>query len=147
MSTPARADGAEVVDLPGAKPREINLDAARKARAEARGDQAPPVVVVGGENIALPMELPSGALAAFGTLFAVAEVAGSEDPTPEAMARNLAALAGLEEAAESLFGEAWQRIKATPGGLSFEDVQYLLESALDVYGVSLPESGASGGSS
>ena len=142
-------ESAEVVDLPAAtspaKTKRIDLDAARRARAEARREAGlePPVVVIDGEDVELPVELPSGALTAFGALFAIG--GDLEDESPEAIGRNLRALAALEEAAAELFGPAWPKLKSH--GLSTDDLEVLLGESLEVYGISLPESGASGSSS
>lgn len=113
-------------------PRRIDLDAARKARAEARGVVGGPVVVLEGEEFELPAELPMGALASFGALFAVA-ANGDEDSDRV----HLEALGSLEETASSLFGGAWGRLKEK--GLSFPDLEVLLEGALAAYGINLPE--------
>lgn len=123
------SDAPETVEV---GPRRIDLDAARRARAEARGVVEPPVVVLEGDEFPLPLELPMDALASFGALFAVAET-GDED----ADRVNLAALGSLEETASSLFGPAWPGLKAK--GLSFEDLEELLKGSLAAYGISLPE--------
>lgn len=132
----------EVVDLPAAtspaKTKRIDLDAARRARAEARaaaGQSEVPVVVIDGDEVVLPVELPAGALPAFGALFAIAS--DPEDDSPDAVRKNLHALAALEESASELFGPAWPVLKAK--GLSTDDLEELLGGALEVYGVSLPE--------
>lgn len=110
--------------------RRIDLDAARRARDEKKGE--PPVVVFGGEEYELPRELPAEAVHAFGQL-----VAG--DPS------------GLVAGIEALFGEAWTNLqaaaKAAGRALSFDDEIFLLEAALQEYGFDLPESPASGASS
>lgn len=116
----------EVVEVP---PRTFDLDAARAARREAKGDVEPPTVTVDGVVYDLPAELPVGALSAFGAIFAVA---GSDDGDRV----NLEALGSLEEAASSLFGDTWPVLKAK--NLSFEDLTALLDFALGAYGIDLP---------
>jgi hypothetical protein len=103
--------------------RRIDLDAARRARAEQRGD--PPVVVVGGKEYELPAELPGEVVTSFGLV-----VRGD--------------VSALDSAIGSLFGDKFGEIKAV--GLSWEDEKYLLESVLEEYGFELPESSASGAS-
>lgn len=109
-------------DQPGApgEDRTIDLDAARAARAEKRGPS--PSVKVNGEIHELPAELPAEAVHAFGALM-------RGDPS------------GLELGMRSLFGDAWDRI--TKGTFSLDDEIFLLENALELYGISLPESEAS----
>lgn len=136
--------GVDVVEVPPAtspaKTKTIDLDAARKARREARGDGGEtPHVIIGGERIPLPEELPADALTAIGGLMIV----GEGDEANELA--KLGALAGLNEAAESFFGDAWPKIKAH--GLSLDDLEVLLSGAFEVYGVNLGESGASASSS
>jgi hypothetical protein len=133
------SEAAEVVEVPPAASKRIDLDAARAARAEAKRKAAEeagtsvedPHVILGGERYDLAPELPVGALTAFGALFAVA---GEDDDDRV----NLEALGSLEEAASSLFGEAWPKLKGH--GLSFEDLEVLLDGALGAYGIELPNS-------
>lgn len=123
----------EVVEVPAAASKTIDLDAARAARREAKGEAGDaPVVVLDGERYELPEELPVGALTAFGALFAVAGGADGEEGTRV----NLEALGSLEEAASSLFGAAWPKLKEK--NLSFPDLSFLLEGALGAYGIDLP---------
>lgn len=111
---PARSDNG----------RRIDLDAARRARAEERGD--PPVVVVGGKEYPLPAEMPADVVTAFGM------VARGD-------------VAALNGALLELFGEEnLAAIKAT--GLSWDDEKFLFESAVEEYGFDLPGSSASGAS-
>lgn len=128
---------AEQIEVPPAGRKTIDLDAARRARAEAKAEAGEtvegPLVLIDGEELELPAELPVAALTAFGALFSV--VAGTGDDDDRA---NLAALGTLEEAAASLFGETWPTLKAK--GLSFPDLEYLLGEALSSYGISLPNS-------
>ena len=139
--------GVDVVDVPPAtspaKSKTIDLDAARKARAEARGDGGdPPRVLIGGELIDLPAELPADALAAIGGLMILEEGGGANELA------QLGALAGLNDACSAFFGDAFDRIRSSaPGGLSLDDLEVLLGGAFEVYGVNLGESGASASSS
>lgn len=133
----------EVVDVPAKASKSIDLDAARAARAEAKRQKAEetgeefelPHVILGGERYDLAAELPVGALTAFGALFAVA--AGDEDDE-DGTRVNLEALGSLEDAASSLFGDTWPKLKGH--GLSFEDLEVLLDGALGAYGIELPNS-------
>lgn len=135
---PARRRGgkpqAEEVDVPAegsvAQTRTIDLDAARAARAEARGDAPVPTVRIGGVDYPMPAELPAGALTAFGQIYAAAD---SDEETVQ-----IAALSGMEDALETILGaETWAAVKGL--GLSFDDYEVLLEGAFEVYGVSLGE--------
>lgn len=138
---PAKARGraADVEKVPSAavtdavETRTIDLDAARRARREARGDQAPPHVVLDGERYELPPELPADALTRIGELVAVADLASTDDDVDG----NLRALAGFQSAAGAIFGPAWD-VLATKG-LSLDDLAVLIEGALAIYGVNLPE--------
>lgn len=102
------------------KPRTIDLDAARKARAEAAGDA--PTLIFGGRTIALPNELPA--------LF-LDHIAAER--LTEALRTILAA-----EDLEHIFAQ----------NLSVEDLVALSEGIADVYGLEpgggLPKSPASG---
>lgn len=144
------ADGEAGVDVVGvppatspAKSKTIDLDAARKARREARGDGGEtPNVLIGGERIQLPEELPADALAAIGGLM-ILDAGGDANELAQ-----LGALAGLTDACTAFFGDAYERIRAAaPGGLSLDDLEVLLGGAFEVYGVNLGESGASASSS
>jgi hypothetical protein len=107
--------------------RKIDLDAARRARAETRGEA--PVIVLAGREWTLPAELPADVVTSFGMV-----VRGD--------------VAALEDAMTALFAGQYPDLKAaalaagTP--LSWEDEKYLLESVLQEYGFDLPESSASG---
>lgn len=109
--------------------RRIDLDAARRARAEQRGD--PPVIILAGKEWTLPAELPADVVTSFGMV-----VRGD--------------VAALEDAMTSLFAGQYPALKAaaleTGTPLSWEDEKYLLESVLQEYGFDLPESSASGDS-
>lgn len=104
--------------------RVIDLDAARAARAETRGE--PIVVRLGGKDYPLPAELPADVVTSFGMV----------------MRGDVAA---LNDALVSLFGPELPAIKAV--GLSWEDEKLLLEQTLELYGFDLPESSASAASS
>ena len=108
----------------GSGRRVIDLDAARIARAETRGE--PIVVRLGGKDFELPPELPADVVTSFGMV----------------MRGDVAALG---EALAALFGDELPSIKAAR--LSWEDEKLLLESTLELYGFDLPESSASGASS
>lgn len=97
--------------------REIDLDAAHKARAEKADD--PPAVVLGGERFVLPRSLP--ALVIVGLARAHREEPG-----------------GLEDALAGLFGDQMDR--ALSLGLELEDLDVILEGA---YGEDPGEASAS----
>ena len=110
----------------------IDLDAARAARREKLAP-APELKLLG-EVYVLPRELPADAVHAFGLI----------------MAGDYSA---LTPGMEALYGgpEQWaaivQTAKDAGDPLSFDDEVFLLEEAFDAYGLSLPESSASGSSS
>lgn len=105
----------------------IDLDAARRARAEARGDQIVEVQL-GGKKYRLPDELPAETVHAFGAL-----IQGD--------------YSGLGTGMEALFGDKWDELhtdaRAAGQPLSLEDETFLLEQAFELYGMPLPESPAS----
>lgn len=120
-------------DAPSSAPAEqtIDLDAARAARAEARrkaGKVGPPVVRLLGQEWPLPAELPAETAHAFGAL-----AAGD--------------YSALGPGMEALFGDSWEKLhqaaKDSGEPLSLEDEAFLLEEAMDRYGMTLPESPAS----
>lgn len=100
--------------------RRIDLDAARKARAEQRGE--PPVVILGGAEYELPAELPAGVVTAFGMV-----MRGD--------------VSQLDVALAELFGDRLAELKANR--LSWDDEKELLDQTLNEYGFDLPESSAS----
>lgn len=109
----------------------IDLDAARAARAEARraaGKAGPPVVRLFGKDWPLPPEMPAETAHAFGCL-----AAGD--------------YSALGPGMEALFGKAWaelhQAAREAGDSLSLEDEAFLLEEAMERYGMALPESPAS----
>lgn len=112
----------------------IDLDAARAARAEQRrkdGKVGPPVVRLLGRDWPLPAEMPAESVHAFGSL-----AAGD--------------YSALGPGMEALFGSSWvelhQAAKAAGEPLSLEDEAFLLEEAMERYGMALPESPASASS-
>lgn len=115
---------------PAAPPtdRRIDLDAARKARREKQGP--PPVIVFFGEEYPLPRSLPAEVIDLCGAV-------ASGDYTAVTVAMRVL-LGGL------VYEKVEAKAKAEGDPLELEDVTFLLESALEVYGVTLPESKASG---
>lgn len=111
--------------------RKIDLDAARAARREKQGP-APSILFLGDEH-ALPRGLPAEVLEL------AAGVAGG-DWTAAVPAVRL--LLGGER-----YDELGAKAKAAGEPLELDDVVFLLESVLEVYEVTLPESSASGASS
>lgn len=103
---------------------QINLDAARAARAEALKDTETPTVVFGGETFALPLELPFGVFLQLGEM--------REDPA--------AALDTIRTIVESLFGDDTPRFLAL--GPSFDDLLALVSALIESYDVNLPEPSA-----
>lgn len=116
--------------------KRIDLNAARRARAEARaaaGEDAPALVVGDPEEVyELPPELPLAILDGFAMAAGAQDAEGNLDPS---------ALKGLEEAFAALFGGAdvYAELKARHG-LSIDD----LLTVFDAYGI---DSSALGGSS
>lgn len=107
----------------------IDLDAARAARREARGES--PVLVVDGQELALPEELPFEAAELLGIL------------SPETVKENPTATADIvSKTLAILLGEAYEAFqKASP---SINDVMVLLDGLLKAYGLEdLGESAAS----
>lgn len=98
---------------------ELDLDAARAARAETRGD--PPTVTIGGETFVLPAELPMG--------YVWTLVDGGEDL----------------DALKILFDGQLDRFVAT--GPTREDILALIRGVPGLYGLGPGESVASDGSS
>lgn len=91
--------------------RNIDLDAARAARAAAKQEQ--PTVTFGGKAWVLPAELP----------WAVAEAAAAQDT------------AGIVSAIASMLGEQWPEFKAL--NPSVEDMTALMEAVGDIYAAPL----------
>lgn len=121
MTDPAPDDVATVVE------RHVDLDAERRARREKQGP-APTVTIVG-QTITLPRNMPAEVLD-------LIRSTGTGDYTAPV------------EAFRVLIGaEAYEQISAaakTAGDpLEIDDVIFLLERALVMYEVKLPESGAS----
>jgi hypothetical protein len=116
--TPAPAEPAEPDPILEAarETRRLDLDAARAARVEKLGPA--PVVVVGGEEYELPLELPGAVVTAFGMVMRgdVSEIEG---------------------ALRSLFGEHYEAIAALK--LSWPDQQLILEGVLALYDFDFPE--------
>ena len=133
----------ETVEVPAADSpavtRRIDLDAARAARRDARreraGEDAPltPVLVLNGEDLPLAEELPLSCLTAFGELVALRDVKAGDEV-------DVSAIAGLEAATAELFGpEVFARVKAGPPAMSVEDLMFLLEQAMELYGFTMGE--------
>jgi len=90
--------------------RIIDMDAARKARSEAKGVK--PTVKFGGKVFELPLELP----------FEVAEAATSSNTN------------SMFEAIKVLVGtDQWKQFQDL--GISIDDVGFLLENIAEIYGV------------
>lgn len=108
--------------------RRIDLDEARRARREKQGP--PPSILFFGEDYPLPHSLPAEVIDLVGAVSA-------GDYT--AVTRAMRVLLG---------GEVYEQVakKASDEGdpLELEDVVFLLERALEVYEVKLPESKGSG---
>ena len=142
MTTPP-AGGEEQTTTPR---KTIDLDAARAARREQRtkdGAELAPVVRVNGKEYPLPAEIPAETVHAFGVLFSMdasSLKAGDLSTIGPAMAT-------LSEGMEALFGASWKAIHddamAAGDPLSFQDEVFLLEEAMGIYGMALPESSAS----
>lgn len=110
------------------KKRRIDLDEARRARREKQGP--PPSIVFFGDEYPLPRSLPAEVIDLVGAV-----TAGDYTAVTQAM-RVLLGGPVYETIAE--------KAKAEGDPLELEDVVFLLESALEVYEVTLPESKGSG---
>ena len=126
--------------------QKIDLDAARAARAEARrkaGKDAVPSVRFLAQDWPLPAELPAETVYAFGLLFKL----DPEDLQGGNLSELGPALITFHDGVVALFGATWEKLKAAAiesgEPLSFADEAFLLEEAMDLYGVSLPEASAS----
>lgn len=108
--------------------RKIDLDAARKARREKRG--APPSIVFLGDEHVLPHGLPADVLELAGY------VAGGNWSQAVPAVRILLG--------QEVYDELGVKAREAGEPLELEDVVFLLEKVLEVYEVTVPESGASG---
>lgn len=117
-----------VVEDPGKAPKKLDLDAARKARREKRGP-APSILFLGKDR-PLPSSLPADVLELGGAVAA-------GDWTQAVPAVRIL-LGG------PVYDELRADAEAAGEPLDLEDVVFLLEGALEVYEVTLPESNASG---
>lgn len=108
--------------------KRIDLDANRKARREKQG--APPVIVFFGEEFTLPRSLPAEVIDLVGAV-----QAGDYTAVTKAMRVLLGG---------PVYEQVEAKAKEEGDPLELEDVTFLLERALEVYEVTLPESKASG---
>lgn len=111
--------------------KRIDLDANRKARREKQGP--PPVIVFFGEEFTLPRSLPAEVIDLVGAV-----QAGDYTAVTKAMRVLLGG---------PVYEQVEAKAKAEGDPLELEDVTFLLERALEVYEVTLPESKASGSQS
>lgn len=106
--------------------RRIDLDAARKARLEKKGE--PPVVLFNGKSYVLPLELPADAVTSIGML-------------------SRGDMGALDGVLEGMFGGQLEAIKADAAAagspLSYDDLVFLIEHVVEEYGITLPGSSAS----
>lgn len=105
--------------------RRIDLNAARAARAEARGE--PVTVELGDDVYTLPAEMPASVIGC---------IARAQAGEPSGMLDAMSALVGPD------FDEM-----VTKHNLSLDDLMVLLEGAAESYGLTTPESSASPASS
>lgn len=127
--TEATPEEVEVED-PGKPTRKtIDLDAARRARREKRGPA--PAIVFYGDVYELPHSIPAEVID-----LVAAVNAGDWSVITQAM-RVL--IGGAD-----VYDRLAEKAKAEGEPLELEDVTFLLEQALEIYEVTLPESGASG---
>ena len=132
MSEPV-ADEAPAAPALAAVPddRKIDLDEARRARRETQGP--PPEIVFFGESFPLPRALPAKVIDLIGEV-------GEGDYT--ASTRAMKVLLG-----GAVYDRVAEKAEAEGDPLEIDDVIFLLEKALEIYDVTLPESEASGSSS
>lgn len=109
---------------------QVDLDAARAARAEQNGER--PTVIFGGKTFELPVEMP------FTIVESVNEMqAASESGDGYTISRK------LNEIASDLFGDRYKEfLEQHP---SMPDMQALLENIAPLYGLNQGESSASEG--
>ena len=105
--------------------RRIDLNAARAARAEARGE--PVTVELGDDVYELPAEMPASVIGCIAR-------AQAGDPS------------GMLEAMAALVGDGFDEM-VTKHRLSLDDLMVLLDGASEQYGMTTPESSASPASS
>jgi len=106
----------------------VDLDKARAARAESNGEA--PTVTFGGASFTLPVELPFSMVEEAHTLSA-----SVGDP--------YAITQAISNIAESLFGDRYQEF--LDHGPSMGDMQMLMDSIPELYGMTPGESAASEG--
>lgn len=94
----------------------IDLDAARAARREAKGES--PVVKLNGKEYQLPVELPYEALECIRELNNPETAAGA-----------------LVDITKALMGKNYEKIKSQ---LAFDDLEVFVGGALEEYGVTSP---------
>lgn len=109
---------------------QVDLDAARVARAEANGKS--PTIMFGGKTFDLPPEMP----------FAIVESVGELTKAQED-GDGFATAALLSQIARSLFRDRYQEFLDI--GPSMTDMQTLLENVAGLYGLNTGESPASEG--
>jgi len=126
MTEPASEDAAKATS-----DRTIDLDAARKARREKQGPR--PNVVFFGETFPLPYGLPAKVIDLIGDV---------NDGDFTASTAALKILVGAD-----VYDALGKKAEDEGDMLELEDVVALLEKALEIYEVTLPESEASGSSS
>lgn len=134
MTKPApstdEAAAPELAVVPGPD-RKIDLDAARRARREKQGPR--PSVVFFGQTFPLPYGLPAKVIDLIGDV-------NDGDFTASTQAMKI--LVGGD-----VYDELAKKAEDEGDMLELEDVVELLQQALEIYEVTLPESGASGSSS
>lgn len=94
----------------------IDLDAARAARREAKGDG--PVVKLDGKDYQMPPELPYEALE---------YMRGLNDPETAAGA--------LVDVTRTLLGKHYEKVKSN---MTFDDLEVFVQGAMEEYGVVSP---------
>lgn len=109
---------------------QLDLDAARAARAEANGER--PTVKFGGQIFELPVEMPFGIVESVNAMQLAQETGDGYEVT-----KSLAAIA------KDLFGDKYEAFLAFHP--SMLDMQALLENIAPIYGLNQGESSASEG--
>jgi hypothetical protein len=109
---------------------QVDLDAARAARAETNGEH--PTVKFGDTVFELPIEMPFGIVESVNAM-----QAAQESSDGYAVTRSIAAIA------QDLFGESYEKFMEK--GPSMLDMQMLLENVAPLYGLTAGESQASEG--
>lgn len=120
-------------------PRNLDLNAARAARAEARVGVEPVTITVGEDVYVLPAEMPIAFLERAGAL--------QDAITSKSIEEQAKAAGIIVDVVEALVGVDVYRALVDKHGLTFDDLRLIVVDVGGEYGLSLGESSASAASS